>query len=298
MARVADASPETPSWGIVAGGGQSLLRDLPIILAGLALFYGLLSFGRYWIGPVSTQAEIDLHPAALPKYALYSVLRLTIAYIRKAERFMIPLLDTLQSIPVLSFLPGVMISMVALFPTRQLGVELGSVLLIFTGQVWNMTFSFYSSLKSIPAEMREAALAYRLSWWQRFWQLELPQAAIGLIWNSMMSVAGGWFFLMACEMFVLGSRDFRLPGLGSYLQTAANAGDMRAIFWGLMTMIGVIILMDQLIWRPIIAWSEKFKFEQVEASDVPRSWVLDVIHHSRSLARIRKQTVHPLSERL
>jgi NitT/TauT family transport system permease protein len=152
------------------------------------------------------------------------------AYNRKAERFMIPLLDTLQSIPVLSFLPSVMISMVALFPSRQLGVELGSVLLIFTGQVWNMTFSFYSSLKSIPTEMRDAALAYRLSWWQRFWQLELPQAAIGLIWNSMMSVAGGWFFLMACEMFVLGNRDFRLPGLGSYLQTAANAGDTLAIF--------------------------------------------------------------------
>ena len=137
---------------------------------------------------------------------------------------MIPLLDTLQSIPVLSFLPGVMISMVALFPTRQLGIELGSILLIFMGQVWNMTFSFYSSLKTIPAEMREAATAYHLSWWQRFWHLELPQAAIGLIRNSMMSVAGGWFFLMACEMFVLGSRDFRLPGLGSYLQTAANAG--------------------------------------------------------------------------
>ena len=204
-------------WGTAPAGARSLLRDLPIILAGMALFYGLLSFGRYWIGPVSTQAEIDLHPSALPKYALYSVLRITIAYgfslvftliygyiaayNRKAERFMIPLLDTLQSIPVLSFLPGVMISMVALFPTRQLGVELGSVLLIFTGQVWNMTFSFYSSLKSIPREMYEAAQVYQLSWWQRFRQLELPYAAIGLIWNSMMSVAGGWFFLMACEMF-------------------------------------------------------------------------------------------------
>jgi len=140
----------------------------------------LLSFGRYWIGPVSTQAEIDLHPSALPKYALYSVLRIVLAYglslaftliygyvaayNQKAERFMIPLLDTLQSIPVLSFLPGVMISMVALFPTRQLGVEFGSILLIFTGQVWNMTFSFYSSLKSIPHEMYEAAQVYQLSW--------------------------------------------------------------------------------------------------------------------------------------
>src|ERR1700722_17714418 len=230
-------------WGTFPTTAPSLLRDLPILCAGLALFYGLLSLARYWTGPVNTQAEIQLHPSALPVYALFSVARIAVAYAlslalafiygyvaaynRKAERFMIPLLDTLQSIPVLSFLPGVMISMAALFPSRQLGVELGSVLLIFTGQVWNMTFSFYSSLKNIPSEMREAALAYRLSWWQRFWQLELPQAAIGLIWNSMMSVAGGWFFLMACEMFVLGNRDFRLPGLGSYLQTAANAGDTR-----------------------------------------------------------------------
>ena len=126
-----------------------------------------------------------------------------------------------------------MVAMVALFPTTQLGVELGSILLIFTGQVWNMAFSVYSSLKNIPREMLEAAQVYRLSWWQRFVQLELPYAAIGLVWNSMMSVAGGWFFLMACEMFVLGNRDLRLPGLGSYLQTAANAGDTRAIVWGL-----------------------------------------------------------------
>ena len=134
---------------------------------------------------------------------------------------MIPLLDTLQSIPVLSFLPAVMVAMVALFPTRQLGVELGSILLIFTGQVWNMTFSVYSSSRTFRAKCCEAADIYRLSWWQKFIQMELPYAAIGLVWNSMMSVAGGWFFLMACEMFVLGNRDLRLPGLGSYLQTAS-----------------------------------------------------------------------------
>jgi len=177
-------------------------------------------------------------------------------------------------------------------------VEAGAILLIFTGQVWNMAFSFYASLKSIPTEMREAAKVYGFSWWQRFVEMELPFAAIGLVWNSMMSVAGGWFFLMACEMFVLGSRDFRLPGLGSYLQTAASAGDTRSILWGVGTMIAVIVLLDQFIWRPVIAWAQKFKVEQVESTDAPRSWVLDVIHHSRSLARIRKQTVHPLSERL
>ena len=184
---------------------------------------------------------------------------------------MIPLLDTLQSIPVLSFLPGVMVAMVALFPTRQLGVELGSILLIFTGQVWNMTFSVYSSMKSIPREMRGGGADLPPELVAALVQLELPYAAIGLIWNSMMSVAGGWFFLMACEMFVLGNRDLRLPGLGSYLQTAANAGDTRAILWGVVAMIAVIVLMDQLIWRPIIAWSEKFKFEQVEAIQTSRA---------------------------
>src|SRR6202162_6150340 len=171
-----------------------LLRDLPVVLAGLALFYSLLSLAHYWAGPVSAQTAIDLRPVALPKYALFSVARITIAYVfslaitlvyayvaahnSKAERFLIPLLDTLQSIPVLSFLPGVMVAMVALCPTRQLGVELGAILLILTGQVWNMTFSAYSCFKSVPADMLEAAQTYRLSRWQTFVQLELPYAAI------------------------------------------------------------------------------------------------------------------------
>src|SRR6201998_368476 len=235
----------------------SFLPDLLMFAAAMALFYGVLEVGRAWVGPFTPEVEISRSPWALPAYAGYSLLRITIAYILslaftliygyiaaynpKAERFMIPLLDVLQSIPVLSFLPGVMLAMVALFPGRQLGVEAGAILLIFTGQVWNMAFSFYASLKSIPKEMREAARVYRFSWWQSFFQLELPFSAIGLVWNSMMSVAGGWFFLMACEMFVLGSRDFRLPGLGSYLQTAASAGDTPSILWGIVTMIAVIV---------------------------------------------------------
>jgi NitT/TauT family transport system permease protein len=311
---IRNAASRSFGWGVVPVGATSFVRELPILLGGMGLFYSVISFARYWAGPVTSQAEISLQPSALPKYALYSVLRIFVAYVfsliftliygyaaayhRAAERVMIPLLDTLQSIPVLSFLPGVMISMVALFPSRQLGVELGSVLLIFTGQVWNMTFSFYSSLKAIPTEMREAAMAYRLSWWQRFWQLELPNAAIGLIWNSMMSVAGGWFFLMACEMFVLGPRDFRLPGLGSYLQTAANAGSMGAIAWGLVTMVGVIILIDQLVWRPVIAWAQKFKLEQVASSDVPRSPILTLLRSSRLLPLVSRSLFIPIGEKL
>jgi len=290
------------------------LPDLLMFAAGLALFYGILSVARTWFGPVNANAQISRSPLALPAYAGYSLLRVGAAYLLsliftlvygyiaaynpKAERFMVPLLDVLQSIPVLSFLPGVMLAMVALFPGRQLGVELGSILLIFTGQVWNMAFSFYSSLKSIPREMIEAARIYRFNWWQRFTQVELPFATIGLVWNSMMSVAGGWFFLMACEMFVLGSRDFRIPGLGSYLQTAASAGDTPSILWGLFTMIGVIVLLDQFVWRPAIAWAERFKNEQVESGDAPRSWVYDLLQRSPALVRLRKRAVRPLRESL
>lgn len=301
-----------PPWERVPSAAGSLLRDLPVVLAGLALFYTFLALTHYWLAPPSPQTHIRLEPTALPGYAAFSVLRIAVAYAlsllftlaygyiaaynARAEQFMIPLLDTLQSIPVLSFLPGVMVAMVSLFPRRQLGLELGSILLIFTGQVWNMTFSFYSSLKSIPQEMREVARVYRWSWWQRFTQMELPFSAIGLVWNSMMSVAGGWFFLMACEMFVLGDRDFRLPGLGSYLQTAANAGDTRAILWGVGAMVGVIVLMDQLIWRPVIAWAEKFKFEQVEATEAPRSPVLNFLRRSQLLRWISAVIVRPVLE--
>jgi NitT/TauT family transport system permease protein len=292
----------------------SFLPDLLMFAAAMALFYGVLEVGRAWLGPFTPEVEISRSPWALPAYAGYSLLRITIAYALslaftlvygyiaaynpKAERFMIPLLDVLQSIPVLSFLPGVMLAMVALFPGRQLGVEAGAILLIFTGQVWNMAFSFYASLKSIPKEMREAATIYRFNWWQRFVEMELPFAAIGLVWNSMMSVAGGWFFLMACEMFVLGARDFRLPGLGSYLQTAASAGDTRSILWGVATMVAVIALLDQFVWRPVIAWAEKFKVEQVESTDAPRSWVLNLFRHSPGLQHIRNRTVQPLREKL
>ena len=292
----------------------SHLPDVIMFGAGIALFYAVVTVGRSWFGPFTPTVEISRSLRALPAYAGYSLLRITIAYVLslgftlvygyvaaynpRAERFMLPLLDVLQSIPALSFLPGVMLAMVALFPGRQLGLEVGAILLIFTGQVWNMAFSFYASLKSIPKDMREAAEIYRFSWWQRFTQMELPFSAIGLVWNSMMSVAGGWFALMVCEMFVLGSRDFRLPGLGSYLQTAASAGDTSSICWGIATMVLVIVLLDQFVWRPVIAWAEKFKVEQVESTDAPRSWVLNLVEHSSGIAKVREKTLRPLGERL
>jgi NitT/TauT family transport system permease protein len=301
-------------WSLLPARTWSVLTDLVIFAAGLSLFYGIVLLAQIWFAPFNPSITISRSPRMLPLYAFYSLLRITIAYFLsltftlvygyvaaynpRAERILIPLLDILQSIPVLSFLPGVMLAMVALFPHRQLGVELGAIVLIFTGQVWNMVFSFYSSLKSIPREIREATTIYRFNWYQRFTQLEVPYAAIGLVWNSMMSVAGGWFFLMACEMFVLGSRDFRLPGLGSYLQTAASAGDTPGILWGIATMIAVIVLLDQLVWRPVIAWAEKFKLEQVESTDAAQSWFLDLVEGSRGLAWLRKRITTPAGEYL
>jgi len=290
----------------------SVLVDLLVFAVVFAAFLGILSTVRYWLGVVTPAAHISRSPAMLPLYSFYSLVRIGLAYVlslvfaiaygyiaannRRMEVLMVATLDILQSIPVLSFLPGVMLAMVSLFPTRQVGVELGSIVLIFTGQVWNMAFSFYSSQKSIPRELREAALIYRFGRWQRFLEVELPFGVIGLVWNSIVSVAGGWFFLMACEMFVLGKRDFRLPGLGSYLQTAASSGDTSAIVWGLTAMIAVIVLLDQLVWRPLIAWSERFKFEQVE-SDETTSPILDLLRRSRVSRWISRRALMPAWER-
>jgi NitT/TauT family transport system permease protein len=292
----------------------NFLMDATVFAVLFALVYAIVAVARYWFSAPVAAVEISLSPTAIPLYAFYSLVRMIVAYLlslvfaiaygyvaaynKRVEAAMLAVLDILQSIPVLSFLPGVMLAMVSLFPSRQLGVEFGSILLIFTGQVWNMAFSFYASLKALPRELMEASRVYRFSNLQRFLQLELPQGAIGLVWNSMVSVAGGWFFLMACEMFVLGKRDFRLPGLGSYLQSAASAGDTAAIIWGISAMIGVVVLIDQLVWRPAIAWSDKFKLEQVESSAAHNSLVLNLLRKSPLLTRLREGVTTPLMERL
>jgi NitT/TauT family transport system permease protein len=288
------------------------MLDLCVAAIGLAIFYAIVHIAMFWAGPPSEQMVVSLSPRALPQYAFYSVVRIFLAYVlslvfaisygylaaynTRVEAFMIAALDILQSIPVLSFLPPVMLAMIALFPTRHFGVELGAILLLFTGAVWNMAFSFYSSIKSIPRELREAADINRFSWLQRLVQLELPYSAIGLVWNSIMSVAGAWFTLMACEMFHFGTKDFRLPGLGSYLQTAADRKSGNAIAWGLVTMIAIIVAIDQLIWRPLIGWSDKFKFEQVESTQHVRSPLLHLFTHSNALATIARHTTEPLNE--
>jgi NitT/TauT family transport system permease protein len=213
----------------------------------------------------------------------------TAAHSRAAERVMLPVLDICQGIPVLGFLPGLVLGLVALFPHSNIGLELACVVMIFTGQVWNMTFSFFGSLRAIPAELREAAHVYRFGWWKRFHTLEVPSAMIGLVWNSMMSMAGGWFFLTVTEAFTLGDHDFRLPGIGSYMSVAIDRGDGRAMAGAVVAMIVMIVTVDQLIWRPALAWAQKFKVQETESVDVPTSWVLDLLRRSRLIPWIEER---------
>jgi len=239
--------------------------------------------------------EISLNPEALPYYAFRSVGRMVAAYAlsmlfslvygyasaynRRAEQVLIPLLDVLQSVPILSFLPVVLLSLTAVLPERM-AVEIASVVLIFTSQAWNLTFAWYQALTTLPKELKEASSVFRFNWWLRLKTLELPFAVPALVWNSMMSWAGGWFFLMAAEMFTVGHRDFRLPGLGSYLQEAASQGDMRAIAWGLTALVVTIVLLDQFVWRPLVAWSERFTLEMVERDYPATSWFYDLLRSS------------------
>jgi NitT/TauT family transport system permease protein len=257
--------------------------DLAVIAGLLAAFiYALVTVAREWSGPLQPVPEIHLEARYLPLYTLFSLSRGVIAYgvsflftmvygyamarVAGAERVMLPVLDILQSIPVLGFLPGFVLGLVHLFPHQNIGLEIASVLMIFTGQVWNMTFSFYSSLKSVPPDLVAVARLARMSWWERFFRLDLSFAATGLLWNSMMSMAGGWFFLMVSEAFVLGEHDFRLPGLGSYMSLAIERGDGRAQLLGVLAMLGMIVFVDQVVWRPLVAWSHKFTDEETTAA--------------------------------
>lgn len=255
--------------------------------------------------------EISLEPVALPFYALLSLGRMLAAYVLSlvfsifygyvaarnllARSWLIPLLDVLQSVPILSFLPVVLMSLTAILP-QTLAVELSAIILIFTSQVWNLTFSFYQSMTTLPMELREVAAVFRFSPWLRFIRLELPFASIGLIWNSVMAWAGGWFFLMAAEIFTLGERDFRLPGLGAYLQTAANQGNTTAVFLGIVTLIVIIVVFDQLVWQPLLAWAEQFKVSQVEQDQPTTSWFLESIQHSRIAKTISGKFLAPIGQ--
>ena len=251
--------------------------------------------GRRMATPFHQQVIIDLSFWSLPKYTLLSLGRGFAAYFlslaftlfygtyaahhRRAETIMLPILDVLQAIPVLGFLPGLVLALVALFPRHELGLEMACIVMIFTGQVWNMTFSFHGSLKAIPPTLREVAAIHQLSQWRIFKQLEVPSAMIGLVWNSMMSMAGGWFFLTVTEAFTLKNHDYRLPGIGSYMNEAILA-NVPAMIGGVVAMVLMIVFADQVVWRPLAAWSQKFKVEDVAAVVEPHSWVLDLARRS------------------
>jgi NitT/TauT family transport system permease protein len=288
------------------------LGDIFLLAILLVVIFLIVSTAAKFTQVYDPNFVISTHVEALPSYTAQTLLRMLAAYglslgftlvyaytayrSAVAARVLLPLLDILQSIPVLSFLPGVVLALIALFPGQRLGVELAAIILIFTGMTWNMTFSFYQSLTGIPKELKEAAEVYRLNFWQRFWTLELPAGAIGLVWNSVMSVAGGWFFLIAIESFTLGKQDFRLPGLGSFLGVAANQGNFGAICWGLAVLIGVIVAIDFFIWQPLIAWAEKFKFQMVEAETVPESAVLNFLRRSPTVRAFSDRVLAPVRE--
>ncbi|MHB0875550.1 MAG: ABC transporter permease [Anaerolineae bacterium] len=288
------------------------IADGAILAALAALLYMVV---RIAVGApaVVRGPDISLSPTALPWYALLSLGRMAAAYLlamvftlvygRAAassphgERLLVPLLDVLQSVPILSFLPVVLLGLSAVLPAA-VAAELASIVLIFTSQAWNLTFAWYQSLRTIPKDLNEAAATFRFDGWQRLKTLELPFAGISLIWNSMMSWAGGWFFLMAAEIFTVGERDFRLPGLGAYLQEAANAGNVIAIAWGLATLIALIVALDQLVWRPLLAWSDRFKLAMVESDNPPTSWFYDAARGSRLLSWLGSRVWQPIGAAL
>jgi NitT/TauT family transport system permease protein len=289
--RVREALKQPEAWG----------ADIFFLLLVAAVAGGLGVLGKQVSREYAPKLDISLSLLALPKYTLLSLGRGFAAYVlslvftlvygtiaahnHKAEKIMLPALDVLQAIPVLGFLPGLVLAMISLFPTREIGLEIACVVMIFTAQAWNMTFSFHGSLRGIPTPLREVAAIQRLSNWQIFRLLEVPAAMIGLIWNSMMSMAGGWFFLTVNEAFTLRNHDFRLPGIGSYMNEAINRGDTRAQIAAIVAMIIMIVAVDQLFWRPLVVWSQRFKLED-QAGETPQSWVLNILAQSRIFRRL------------
>ncbi len=270
----------------------SMWIDAAILLCVAALGFSAIEVAGQWEQPLRKTVEIDLSPSALPLYALYSLARGWIAYFfsltftllvaswafydERARRFILPALDVLQSVPVLGFLPGLVLALVGLFPHSNAGLEIACVLMIFTGQVWNMTFSYYDSLRGVPADVRVLGRLYNFKWYHRFLRIELPSGAQGLLYNSMVSMAGGWFFLSITEAFQLGDQDFRVPGIGSYMSVAIERGDVRAQIAGLVAMGVVIVVVDRLVWGPLVLWSRRFKLDDfggaTEESNVQR-WI-------------------------
>ena len=274
--------------------------DFAAMLLVMGVLVAVIDVGRHTILTPLTAVQgtpIHLDPAYLPGYALRSAARMFAALFcsllftftfatlaaksRRAGLLLIPILDILQSVPILGFLSFTVLFFLGLFPGQVAGAEFASIFVIFTSQAWNMAFSFYQSLTTLPADLQEAARSFRLSPWQKFWRLDVPFAIPGLVWNTMLSMSGGWFFVVASEAVTVGNTTFALPGIGSYVATALEARDLKAIFYAILAMLVVILLYDQLVFRPLVAWSDKFRFETTASASAPEPWMLKLLRRTR-----------------
>lgn len=287
-----------------AFASQRRLPNLFDLVAGACILAALIyvvSVARGTVGPIDAPeaTAISLDPANLPAYAVRTTLRMfaalafsllfTLTYAtwaaksRRAALILIPLLDILQSVPILGFLTFTVVFFLGLFPGQIIGAELAAIFAIFTSQAWNMAFSFYQSLKTLPNDLDEATRSFGLSTWQRFWRFEVPFAMPGLVWNTMMSMSGGWFFVVASEAITVGDTTFKLPGIGSYVALALEQRSIPAVFYAILAMLVVILLYDQLLFRPLVAWSSKFRFELTATEDVEDPWMLKLLRRTRLL---------------
>src|ERR1700757_3211436 len=304
MRRNDPTRPGQPPLGLAGAGLSPNLYDLAIFIL-IAAAFAILAHGARQIAAPAERLvgqPIVLDPLNLPEYALRTPLRMFAAIAaslvftfvvatlaaksRKAELVIVPALDILQSAPVLGFLTFTVLFFMRLFPGRQLGAECAAIFAIFTSQAWNMAFSFYQSLRTIPSDLDEVCRHFGLSSWLRFWRLEVPFAAPGLIWNTMMSMSGGWFFVVASEAITVGDTTIKLPGIGSWLAVAIDEKNIFAVAMAGGVMAVVILAYDQLLFRPIVAWADKFRFEQTAAQQRPQSWVYDIVRRTRLMRRI------------
>ncbi|HTW27918.1 MAG TPA: ABC transporter permease subunit [Acetobacteraceae bacterium] len=283
------------------------LFDIAAIVGVFGLVIAIATGARGTFAPLSAPAATTIHldPSFLPYYALRTTMRMfaalacsivfTFTYAtlaaksRRAGMILVPALDILQSVPILGFLSFTVVFFMNLFPGRVLGAEFAAIFAIFTSQAWNMAFSFYQSLKTVPRDLDEAAIAFHLTPWQRFWRLEVPFAMPGLVWNTMMSMSGGWFFVVASEAISVGNTTWKLPGIGSYVSLALEQRNIQAVFYAILAMLVVILLYDQLLFRPLVAWSGKFRFEMVAGSDDEDPWVLAMLRRTRLLRELLEQ---------
>jgi NitT/TauT family transport system permease protein len=291
----------------ISVGGWARLFSRWDILAFL-LILGMLVFlaeaSRHVFQPLAElqRSPPSLDPSNLPEYAARTTLRMLVAMAlsllftftyatlaaksRRAERILVPLLDILQSVPILGFISVTVVFFMALAPGRVLGAEFAAIFAIFTSQAWNMAFSFYQSLRTVPTELIEASRNFRLTPWMSFWRVDVPFAMPQLIWNMMMSMSGSWFFVVASEAISVGNTTVTLPGVGSYIALAIEQQNLKAVGWAIFTMLVVILIYDQVLFRPLVAWADRFRFEQEPGVVVPRSWVLDVLRQSRIVDRL------------